>query len=92
MPPYNHLKVVHDQQIQEALERRRLSAEQETPRQGLLQTLGKVLARRSGAKPATDCTGIEELPDTILEDLRKLIPREYATFEECDEERDAACA
>ncbi|HEV8190067.1 MAG TPA: hypothetical protein VGP82_01060, partial [Ktedonobacterales bacterium] len=65
--------------------------EHETPRQGLLQALGKALAHRFGgnqAKRLPDCAGIEGLPDTILEDLRMLVPLEGATVEE----RDAACA
>jgi hypothetical protein len=44
-PPYAGMKIVHDQQIQEALERHRLHSEQATPRQGLIRTLGKALAR-----------------------------------------------
>jgi hypothetical protein len=91
MPPYSHLKVVHNQQIQEALERRRLYAEQETPRQGLLHALGMILAHRFGGKhekTLPNCTEIEMLPDTTLEDLRMLVPLEPAAVEECD----AACA
>jgi hypothetical protein len=44
-PPYNSLKIVHDQMIQEELERHRAN-EGQAPRQpGLSQTLGKVLSR-----------------------------------------------
>jgi hypothetical protein len=42
---YTSLKIVHDWKIQEALEHQRLYAGQETPRQGLFQTFGKLLAR-----------------------------------------------
>ena len=45
MLPYSGMKVVHDQMIEEALERRRHYAGQEIHRQGLLQTFGKILAR-----------------------------------------------
>ncbi len=41
---YTSLKIVHDQQIQEALERQRLYAGQ-PHRQGMLQAFGKFLAR-----------------------------------------------
>jgi hypothetical protein len=59
---YTSMKIVHDQKIQEALERQRLYAGQATQRPGLLQTLGKFLARftnRSGRKqegPLPGCT------------------------------------
>ena len=57
---YTGLKMIHDQKIQEALERQRLYAEQETQRPGLLQTFGKFLARftnRSGQKQEGPCPG-----------------------------------
>ncbi len=59
---YTGLKIIHDQKIQEALERQRLYAGQETQMPGLLQTFGKFLARftnRSGRKqegPLPGCT------------------------------------
>ena len=55
MPPYSSMKVVHDEMIHEALERRRYYEGQEAHRQGLLKTFGKVLARfttRAEAKQA----------------------------------------
>lgn len=45
MPPYSGMKLIHDQMIEESLERRRYYASQETHRQGVLKTFGKVLAR-----------------------------------------------
>jgi hypothetical protein len=45
MLPYSGMKVIHDQMIEESLERRRYYAGQETHRQRLLKTFGKVLAR-----------------------------------------------
>ena len=59
---YTGLKIIHDQKIQEALERQRLYVGQETQRPGLLQTFGKFLARftnRPGRKqegPLPGCT------------------------------------
>ncbi len=59
---YTSMKIVHDQKIQEALERQRLYAGQATQRPDLLQTFGKFLARftnRSGRKqegPLPGCT------------------------------------
>ena len=47
MPPYSGMKVVHDEMIHEALERRRYYDGQETNRQGLLKTFGKIFARFS---------------------------------------------
>jgi hypothetical protein len=44
-PPYTSLKVVHDQIIQEALERQRSDDGQTTHRQGLRQAFGKALTR-----------------------------------------------
>lgn len=44
-PSYNHLKIVHEQQTQEALERYSLHAGQEKQQHSLRQTLGKLLAR-----------------------------------------------
>jgi len=57
---YTSMKIVHDQKIQEALERQRLYAGQETQKQGLLQTFGKFLAcfaNRSGRKQAGPLPG-----------------------------------
>lgn len=45
MPPYSGMKLIHDQMIEESLERRHYYASQETHRQGVLKTFGKVLAR-----------------------------------------------
>ena len=45
MPPYSGMKVVHDQMIEEALERQRYYAGQETRGQGLLTAFRKALAR-----------------------------------------------
>lgn len=45
MLPYSGMKVIHDQMIEEALERRRYYAGEKTHRQGLLKTFGKALAR-----------------------------------------------
>ncbi len=47
MYPFSYigLKIVHDQQVQEALERYRLDAERATDRQGLFQAFEKLLAR-----------------------------------------------
>lgn len=45
MPPYSGMKVIHDQMIEESLERQRHYIRQETPRQGLFKTFGKALAR-----------------------------------------------
>jgi hypothetical protein len=42
---YTGLKIVHDEKIQEALERQCLDAKQETQGQGLLRALGKLLTR-----------------------------------------------
>lgn len=42
---YTGLKMVHDQQVQESLERYRLDAERATSRQGLFQAFEKFLAR-----------------------------------------------
>ncbi len=44
-PPYTSMKVIHDQMIQEALERHRPDNGQATHRQGLSQMFGRVLAR-----------------------------------------------
>lgn len=43
--PYTGLKVVHDQEINEALEDYRFSVEQATQKRGLAQTFGALLAR-----------------------------------------------
>lgn len=45
MLPYSGMKVIHDQMIDESLERQRHYIGQETHRQGLLKTFGKALAR-----------------------------------------------
>jgi hypothetical protein len=45
MPPYSGMKVVHDEMIHEALERRRYYDGQEPHRHGLLKTFGKALIR-----------------------------------------------
>jgi hypothetical protein len=45
MLPYSGMKVVHDEMIHEALERRRYYDGQEARGQGLLKTFGKALAR-----------------------------------------------
>jgi hypothetical protein len=45
MLPYSGMKVVHDEMIHEALERRRYYNGQEPHRQGLLKTFGKMLTR-----------------------------------------------
>lgn len=45
MLPYSGMKVIHDQMIEEALERRRHYAGEKTRGQGLLKTFGKALAR-----------------------------------------------
>jgi hypothetical protein len=42
---YTSLKMVHNQQVQEALERYRLNAERTTSRRGLFQAFEQVLAR-----------------------------------------------
>ena len=42
---YTGIKIIHDQKIQEALERQRLYAGQETQRQRLFRAFGKFLAR-----------------------------------------------
>jgi hypothetical protein len=43
--PYSGLKIVHDQQIKEALEHYRFSAEQAAQKRSLHQTFGAFLAR-----------------------------------------------
>jgi hypothetical protein len=47
MYPYSYtsLKIIHDQEIREALERKYSGAEQKTQRQGLSQMFGAFLAR-----------------------------------------------
>ncbi len=57
-PSYSSLKVVHDQMIQEELERHRASEAYTAPRQGLSQMLGKVLSRFT--------TRAERAPETLL--------------------------
>lgn len=42
---YSGVKIIHDQQIEDALERQRLHAGQESHRYGPLQALGKFFAR-----------------------------------------------
>ena len=88
--PYTGLKAIHDQQIQEALERHRLNAGQPADKQRLLQTLAQVLARftaQSGQKQESSppgCAQIEVLLNTTPEDMQTLCP---STLGECD----AAC-
>jgi hypothetical protein len=58
---YTGLKIIHDQEIQEALERKYPGVEQETQGQGLFQTFGAFLARFSHQhdqkqeKPLSSC-------------------------------------
>jgi len=58
---YTGLKIVHDRKIQEALDDQRLYAGQERQRQGLIQTIGTILARfnnqsaRKQEKPFPSC-------------------------------------
>ena len=59
-PPYSGMKIIHDQQIQDALEHHHHYAGQETHRHGLLRTFGKALARfstqlRSETRTAPPC-------------------------------------
>ena len=88
-PPYSGLKIIHEQQIQDALEYHRLYSGQETRRRSLLQSFGKVLARfttpsdRKQERPLPGCARIEVVPCTTLEDLQTLVPPEDATLEEC---------
>lgn len=42
---YTSMKIVHDQQVQETLERNRIYAEQAEHRQGLFQAIGQFIAR-----------------------------------------------
>jgi hypothetical protein len=54
------MKVIHDQMIEESLERQRHYIGQETHGQGLLKTFGKVLARftaQSGHKHESSLPG-----------------------------------
>lgn len=60
MPPvsYTSLKIVHEQIIQEALERRRFPAGREKSQHRLHQTFGTVLARltkRPAQRPPVTC-------------------------------------
>lgn len=51
---YTSMKLIHDEEIREALERYRLSTQPKRHRQGLLQALRKALARftqRAGKEP-----------------------------------------
>jgi hypothetical protein len=81
MPPvsYNSLKIVHEQMIQEALERRRFPAGPEKPQHRLLQTFGTFLARltnRSAQKPpATFPDGHRELESKFPETQRRCLSR-----------------
>ena len=43
--PYSGLKIVHEVQVQEALERQRYSSEETRSREGLFQALGNMLGR-----------------------------------------------
>ena len=45
MPPYSGIKVIHDQMIEESLERQRFYDGQEPPSEGLFKAFGKVFAR-----------------------------------------------
>lgn len=55
------VKMIHDEMVQEALERQPIDTGEETQRPGLFQALGKVLARfnsqpaREQAKPVHGC-------------------------------------
>jgi hypothetical protein len=42
---YTSVKIVHEQQVQEALERNRIHAEQAAHAQGLFQAIGQFIAR-----------------------------------------------
>lgn len=44
MPPYSGMKMIHDQMIEESLEGHRYYSGEETHRQSLPRTFGKVLA------------------------------------------------
>ena len=60
MLPYSGMKVIHDQMIEDALERRRFYEGQATRKQSLRQTVGKVLTRftvQSGRKQAQPLPG-----------------------------------
>ncbi len=48
MQPYSHymgLKIIHEQMIEEALERKRFDQEQDTPRQNWFQRVGTLFTR-----------------------------------------------
>ena len=47
MPPFSYtgMRLIHDEKVQEALERYRFYAEPKRQRQGLLHAFGKALAR-----------------------------------------------
>jgi len=54
MQPYSHymgLKIIHEQMVEEALERKRFEQEQDTPRQSWLQHV-RTLFVRLNASPA----------------------------------------
>lgn len=61
MLPYSGMKVIHDQMIDEALERRRYYEGHEPSKQSLRQTFAKVLTRftaqsgRKQGRPLPDC-------------------------------------
>lgn len=59
---YTNLKIIHDQQIEEALEQHRLYAGEEKQEQGLFQKFGKLLARFT-AQPEQKCE--QPLPDCV---------------------------
>lgn len=67
MPPvsYTSVKIVHEQIVQEALERRRFLAGSEKPQRRLLQTFGTFLARLMN-RPA------QKLSATLLDGHRGL--------------------
>ena len=62
------MKIVHDQQVQEALERNRIGAERATHGQGLFQAIGQLVAhftsqpsRKQAAESCNDCPHMQEV-------------------------------
>jgi hypothetical protein len=92
-PPYTGLKIVHDQQMQETLERHRHFAGQTVHRQGWVQAFGKALSRFMGQstkkedRPLSGCVSIEALLSASLEEMQTVGASSSAPFRECD----AAC-
>jgi hypothetical protein len=92
-PPYSGLKIVHDQQIQETLERHRHFAGQTTRRQGWFQAFGKTLTRFMGQstkkeeRPLPGCVPIEALLSASLEEMQTVGASSTAPLRKCD----AAC-